>query len=124
MALVACYLGIGPYTCRAADANEIVKRATAALKSDWAADPSYACTEKDEVQKGDKLTSKTFEVVMIDGSDYRLPLAIDDQPLPPGRWKAELIKLKNEVERRKAESTSARRLRIETWKSNATKTAS
>ena len=52
---------------------------------------------------------------MIDGSDYRLPLAVDDQPLPPDRQKAELIKLKEEVRRRKSESPSARRARIEAW---------
>ena len=98
------------------DFGEIVQRATAALKSDWASDPLYACVERDEVQKGEKVTSKTFEVVMIDGSDYHLPLAVDDQPLSPDRQKAELIKFKNEVERRKKESPSARRARINAWK--------
>jgi len=115
-ALMACYFAIGPGVCRAADADEMVQRAAAALKSDWAADPSYACVEKDEVQKSDKVTSKTFEVVMIDGSDYHFPLAIDGQPLSPARRKAELVKLKNEIERRKNESPSARRSRINAWK--------
>jgi hypothetical protein len=108
--------GIGGYPCRAVDANEIVERATTALKSDWAADPLYACIEKDEVQKGDKMTSKTFEVLMIDGSDYRFPLAIGGQPLPPDRRKAELIKFRDEVERRSHESPSARQSRIVAWK--------
>jgi hypothetical protein len=72
--------------------------------------------ERDEVQKGEKLTSKTFEVIMIDGSDYHLALAVNDQPLSPDRQKAELIKLKNEVQRRKSESLSARRARTNAWK--------
>ena len=116
LALIAASL-IGPL-CRAGttDESEIVKLATKALRADWAADPSYACEEKDEVQKGDKLSSKTFEVVMIDGSDYRLPLAVDDQALPPARHKAELIKLKSEIDRRASESPSARRSRIDAWK--------
>ena len=114
-ALIACYFAGGPYPCRAVDASEIVQRATEALKSDWAADPSYAFREKDEVQKGDKLTSKAFEVVMIDGSDYRLPLAIDDQPLSPAHRKAELNKLKNEVQRRESQSPPERRSRIAAW---------
>lgn len=114
--LLTCYFGIGRITCRAAELGEIVQRATVALDSDWASDPLYACIERDEVQKGDKLTSKTFEVVMIDGSDYRLPLAINDQPLSADRQKDELIKFKNEVERRKNESPSARRARISAWK--------
>src|SRR6266567_4244567 len=101
---------------RAADLGEIVQRATAALNSDWASDLLYACVERDEVQKGEKLTSKTFEVVMIDGSDYRLALAVNDQPLSPDQQKAELIKLKNEVRRRKSESPWARQARINAWK--------
>ncbi len=95
----------------------MVQRAAAALKLDWAADPLYACVEKDEVQKGDKATSKTFEVVMIDGSDYRFPLAINGQPLSPARRKAELVKLKNEIERQKrTRALRPTRSRITAWK--------
>jgi hypothetical protein len=115
-AFAAGFLFMGAVSSRAAGPNEIFQRATAAFRSDWAADPSYAYIEKDEVQKGDKLTSKTFEVVMIDGSDYRLPLAIDGQPVSPARRKAELIKLKDEAEHRRNESPSARRSRIAAWK--------
>jgi hypothetical protein len=100
----------------AADLNEIVRRAAEALKADWAADPSYACLERDETQKHGKSASKTFEVVMIDGSDYHLPVANDDQPVTPDRRKAELLRMKQEIERRRNESPSARRLRIESWK--------
>jgi hypothetical protein len=116
LVLLACYFGIEGNPCRAADVSEIVQRATAALNSDWASDPLYACVERDEVQNGDKLSSKTFEVVMIDGSDYHLALAVDDQPLSPDRQDAELVKLKNEMRRRESESPSARRARINAWK--------
>jgi hypothetical protein len=116
LVLLACYFGIERSPCRAADLTEIVQRATAALNSDWASDPLYSCVERDEVQKGDQQTSKTFQVVMIDGSEYHLALAVDDQPLSPDRQKVELIKLKNEVRRRKSESPSARRSRIDAWK--------
>ena len=107
---------MGPIPCRAADVHEIVQRAAAVLNSDWAADPMYACIQRDEVQKGEKLTSKTFEVVMVDGSDYHLPLAVNDLPLSPERQKAELIKFKNEVQRRKNEDAETRRARIDAWK--------
>jgi hypothetical protein len=113
--LVSCF-GIEGSRSLAANLPEIVQQATAALNADWASDPLYACVERDEVQKGDKLTSKTFAVVMVDGSDYQLPLAVDDQPLPPDRQKAELIKFRKEVEHRKSESPSARRARINAWK--------
>src|SRR6266853_1048163 len=116
LVVLAFSFGIERHPCRASSLSEIVQRATAALNSDWASDPQYACIERDEVQKGDKLTSKTFEVIIIDGSEYHLPLAVDDQPLPPDRQKAELIKLKNEVRRRQSESPSARSARISAWK--------
>jgi hypothetical protein len=100
----------------AADLQEIVSRGSATLKADWAADADYAYVEKDEVEKGGKTTSKTSQVVYIDGSDYYLPLEIDGQPLPPDREKEELEKLKNEARRRNAETPEARRQRIEKYK--------
>ncbi len=96
--------------------QEIVHRATATLKSDWAADPDYGYIERDEVRKKDKVTSKTFQVIYVAGSDYNLPTALDDQPLPPEREKEELEKFRNEVHRRNSESPSARRERIEKYK--------
>ena len=116
LVLIAYYGGIGCAPGCALELSDIVHQAAAALNADWAADPSYACIERDEVQKGDKLTSKTFEVVMIDDSDYHLPLAVNDQPLSAERARTELLKLKNEVQRRKSESPSARRSRVNAWK--------
>lgn len=102
--------------CHAADLQEILKRGTAAIQSDWAADPLYACVERDETHKDSKITSKTSEIVMIEGSDYSMPLAVDDQPLSPERQKAELIKLRDEVQKRKRESPSERERRIAAFK--------
>ena len=102
--------------CPAADLQEIVRRGTATLQSDWAADPDYAYVERDEVQKNENTTVKTSRVVYIAGSDYYLPLAIDDQPLSPDREKSELEKLKSEVQRRNAESPEARQRRIANFK--------
>jgi hypothetical protein len=107
-----CFAGL----CQAEDIQEIVRRGTAAIQSDWDADPNYAYVERDEVQKGDKTTSKTAKVVMIAGSDYYLPIAINDEPLSRAEREAELQKLKNEVARRNAESASARRERMEHYK--------
>ena len=58
LSLVVCYFGAGSTKASAADVSEIVQRATAALNSDWAADPEYACIERDEVRHGDAVTSK------------------------------------------------------------------
>jgi hypothetical protein len=101
--------------CHAADVEEIIRRGTATLQSDWAADPDYAYVERDQLQKHEKVTSTTSEVVYIDGSDYHLPLSSNDQPLGPDRERAELQKLKSEMERRSGESPAARRQRIEKY---------
>ncbi|HXJ44704.1 MAG TPA: hypothetical protein VNH18_35785 [Bryobacteraceae bacterium] len=116
LSLVVCYLGAGAPRGSAAEVSEIVRGATAALNSDWSADPEYACIERNEIQNGGAVTSKTFEVLMIDGSDYRFPLAVNDEPLSPERQRAELLKLKSEIRIRKEESPAARRARIEGWK--------
>lgn len=102
--------------CNAADLDEIVSRGSAMLKSDWAADIDYAYVEKDEVLKSGRMTSKTFQVVYMSGSDYYLPLAVDDQPLSEDREKAEREKLKAEAAHRDAETPEARRERIAKFK--------
>jgi hypothetical protein len=105
-------------SCHAADLQEIIGRGTAAIQSDWAADPDYAYVERDEVQKNDKRTSKTYKVVMIEGSDYNLPIAVNDQLLDPNQGKAELQRLKNEVsapEQGKSCSAPGVHTRFEGW---------
>jgi hypothetical protein len=106
------YASLPAPACKAADIQEIIGRATATLKSDWAADPDYAYIERAEVAKSGKSSSKTSQVAMIADSDYSLPIAIDDQPLAPSRQTEELEKLKNEVQRRNSESPEERRERI------------
>lgn len=116
VALLFSPAAIGTGLCQVADAKDIVRRAAEALGADWAADPTYACIERDETRKAGRSSSRTFEVLMIDGSDYHLPLAVDDEPLPPARHKVELIRLKTELERRTREGAAQRRARIEAWK--------
>lgn len=113
---VFCILLFASIACRAADLEEIVRRATDTIQSDWAADPDYAYVERDETVKKGKTTSRTSQVVMMEGSDYYMPTAIDDQPFPEDRQKAELLKLKEELQRRKNESPEARQKRIAEYK--------
>ncbi len=98
--------------CRAADVAEIVSRGAAALKSDFAATEKYAFIERDESLKNGRTISKTSQVVYIEGSDYYMPLAVDDRPLGPGDEIAEREKFRAEVARRDAETPEARRARI------------
>ncbi len=100
----------------AADVTEIVRRAAVAIRADWDAAPGYAFLQRDEFQRDGKPASKTQQVVTISGSDYYMPVAIDDRPLPADRQRLELQKLKNEVERRNREDPDARRRRIENYR--------
>jgi len=114
--LCLAYAAVQTPLCRAMDLAEIVRRGTATLQSDWAEDPNYAYVEREEVRKSGKVAGKTSQVVYIAGSDYYLPLEIDSRPLAPEREKAELERLKNEVQRRNAESPAARLQRVEKYK--------
>lgn len=114
MAVVCLALHAG--VCRGADLAEIVEQATAKIQSDWAADPDYAYVERDETVKSGKTTSKTSQVVLIDGSDYYMPLAVNDRPLSREQQKSELRKLKAEYQRRKSEDPDTRRRRVAGYK--------
>ena len=102
--------------CKAADLQEIIRRATAVIQTDWAADPDYAYVQREEFQKNGQPASKTTRVVMLDGSDYSLPLAVNDEPLSPDAMHKELTRLKAELQRRQQESPSARGQRVEKFK--------
>jgi hypothetical protein len=94
------------------DVAEIVRMAAATIESDWEAALDYAHIEKNEVLRNGVFTSRTSQVVMIAGSDYYLPLAINDEPLSPDRETAELQKLKAEFQRRNRESAETAKRRI------------
>lgn len=107
--------------CRAAespDVNEIVRKAALLMNADWAADTKYAWVETDEVTKHGKTSNRSYLVVMVEGSDYRFPVAVDGQPISAERERAELAKLRAEMEKRKAEIPAVRKRRINQWKAN------
>lgn len=79
--LACCSAFIFSLPLHGADLQEIVRRATPVIRSDRAADPDYAYVERDEFQRDGKPASKTSQVVMMDGSDYSMPLALNGQPL-------------------------------------------
>ena len=114
--LLCCCGGLPTQKCWAADLQEIVRQAAATLRSDWGEDEVYAHVERKEIQKSGKLTSETSQVIYIGGSDYSLPLAINDLRLAPDRERAELEKLRQEVQRRNGESPETRRKRIEAFR--------
>lgn len=102
----------------AQDPQEIVRRSVAANNADWKVIPQYAHHETDtEVKLNSNgsirsKTTKTYDVLMIDGSEYNKLLAINGQPVSPEQQKQEEQKLQAEIEKRKHESPSERAHRV------------
>jgi hypothetical protein len=94
------------------DAQEIVRRSVATETADWKAAPNYSFVERDTVIKHGAPLSKTYEVLMIEGSPYNKLIAVGGRPLSPGEQAEEDRKLQQEIQKRKQESLSARARRI------------
>jgi hypothetical protein len=99
----------------AIDTQEIVKRAGSVMQADWAAAPNFAFVQRDVTTSKGVTTAKTHRVLMIAGSDYYVPVAIDDEPLSPDQRKLEFQKLRGEVTRRDQESPEETRRRSEQY---------
>lgn len=96
----------------APDVKEIVARSVANNQADWKAAPQFTYTEHDVAVKGGKKTTHTYRVLMIDGSPYNEPIAVNGQELSPAAKRAEDQKRQREMERRLHESPEARSRRI------------
>jgi hypothetical protein len=101
-----------PAVLPSSEAVQIVQRSVANTNADWAAAPHYNFTERDIAYEHGRRTTKTYDVLMIDGSPYDRLTAIDDRPLSPERAAEEERKLQQETARRKHESAGARHKRI------------
>jgi hypothetical protein len=94
------------------DAQEMVRRSVAAQTADWNAAPNYSFVERDTVAKHGAATSKTYEVLMIEGSQYNKLIAVGGRPLSPGEQAEEDRKIQQEIQKRKREAPSARARRV------------
>ena len=97
---------------------DLVKRSSENTERNWKEAPHYVYTERDIIEKlngsGNPKTRtvKTYEVLIIDGSNYNKLIAITDRPLSEQEHRAEDQKLARERARRKGESPAERRKRI------------
>jgi len=98
------------------DVRDIVDRASTTTQADWSAAPGFAFMQRDLTASKGITTRKTHQVFMISGSDYYMPAAIDDQPLPADQQKLELEALRNEVERRSRETAKQTQQRSEQYR--------
>ena len=97
---------------------DIVRKSSANTERNWKEAPSFVFTERDVVEKLDgsghvkSRTVKTYESMVLDGSDYNRVVAINDKPLSPQQQRAEDEKMARERERRRKESPAERQKRV------------
>jgi hypothetical protein len=109
---------IGCATYAQVNVPDIVKRSSDNTGRNWKEAPKYVFTERDVEEKldssGDVKTRKvrTWEVMVLEGSNYNKLIAINDKPLSPEEQRAENEKLAHERYRRQHESEADRRKRI------------
>jgi hypothetical protein len=95
------------------DMQSIVRRSVDAIKEDWAEAPKYSWVQREVDSKHDGARmSKTYQVLMIDGSPYNVVTAFDDEPLSPAESAVEQKKLAKEIAKRRNESERERARRI------------
>jgi len=93
--------------------QEIIRKSVEAIKEDWAQAPEYSYLERDVDGKRNGVPmSKTYRVLMIDGSPYNLVTANNDEPLSAEERVSEQRKLKKEMSRRPNESQHEREKRV------------
>src|SRR5579872_1741171 len=88
--------------------TEIVRHSVENTNADWAAAPQYTFTERDITTRNGKQTSKTYQVVMLDGSPYNKLLGSDGHKLSPEQAADEERKLQQEIVRRQKETPDAK----------------
>ena len=89
-------------------ANEIIQRSTENLKKDWAAEPRFDCSERDQ----DKNGIRTYRDLMLYGSQYQKLIAVNDRPLDERQQAEQEQKFQAAASSRRTETSSQRRQRI------------
>ena len=100
--------------------EEIIRKSITATKADWAEAPKYSYLDRDvESKRHDPRMSKTYRVLMIDGTPYNFVTAIDDRPLSSEEKAAEQRKMQRAREKRQNESERERQRRIEKYRKDS-----
>ena len=93
--------------------EDIIRKSVAATEANWKRAPEYGFKERDIISKKDRSKkTRTYEVLMIDGSPYNKLIALDDRPLSQVEQRAEEQKLQTEISTRQHESGTVRKRRI------------
>ena len=106
----------------AQDAAEIVRRAVAADSRNAELQRTYTYRQREETRELDssgkdkRVSIRTVEIRMMDGSPYRRLVARNDRPLSPEEQKLEDDKARFNLEQRDHETPAARERRIAEWR--------
>jgi hypothetical protein len=95
--------------------SEIVRRSVMATERDWDAAPKWAFTEQDVDLRHNSRSTRTYEVVMIDGSPYNILIAANEQRLSAADRDKEFERLRSEIRKRHAETPDERAKRISAY---------
>jgi hypothetical protein len=109
--LAMCVCDRAMAQCKPENVGDIVQRATAVMESDWNAFPGFAFVERDSETSKRETVVGTNRVFMIDGSDYYMPIALNDKPYTAERLAQEHEKLLQEIDRRSHETKKERQHR-------------
>jgi len=90
------------------DVQNIIKRSVAIINADWDVSPQYQYKERDHDPDG----TKTYEVMMIEGSPYRRLIEVNGKPLSPEDVAKQQAKVQQTAAQRRSESAQERRKRI------------
>lgn len=90
------------------DTQTIIAKSVAANDENWKAAPGFDFTERDKTKTG----TKTSQVIMVDGSPYYRPIAVNAKPLPPAAEADEQRRLLKMIAQRNAESPEVRLARV------------
>src|SRR5215831_18819905 len=78
------------------DVSKIIERSVDNFKKDWAAEPRFDCSEREKV----KNSTKTYQDIMLYGSQYQKLIALNDKPLDAHQQAEEEQKFQATVSRR------------------------
>ena len=94
------------------DARAIIDRSVQANAADWKAAPDYNYFERDQQPDGG---TKTYQVLMIEGSPYQRLVAVNGQPISQEQQAQEQEKLNATISARRNESPEAKAKRVQQY---------
>lgn len=118
MKLAALLLGVMPLMAGEVDVARLVRQSVAASSRNWEEAPNYSYTVQEIEEKLDSKgqvrsrTQNTYEVMTLEGSEYRRLLKRDGHDLGIQEQQAEKRKFEQEAERRRTEPAQDRARRI------------